>query len=125
MFRIFLFPAVLTLVVACDGPSPGFRGAVASRHVVEGTEFTVHVKDDTAQALRTTNGFSPRIGPLAGRAAIAMQQASGCRVTRMGGDAAVLVGYLSCGKTPVRSCEVDATLTGPRGFRAPVVRSCG
>lgn len=117
-------PLVLLVLAGCDAPTPGFRGAVVSRHIVDGSSFTVHVKGETAQAVRTNRGYAPRIGPLAERAAVAMQEASGCRVTRMGGDAAVLVGYLSCSKTPVTACMVEATLSGPRGLRVPLVRRC-
>jgi hypothetical protein len=119
-----LLPLICLALAACDAPTPGFRGAEVSRHVVDGSAFTVNVKGDTAEAVRTNRQYAPRIGPLAGRAAVAMQAASGCRVTRMGGDAAVLVAKLSCGRDRVRACDVDATLVGPRGYRAPVVRAC-
>lgn len=112
------------LLAACDSPTPGFKGAEVSRHTVDGSTFSVHVKGDTAQAVRTNRGYAPRIGPLAERAVVAMQQASGCRVTRIGGDAAVLVGYLSCTTPVTQTCAVDATLTGPRGLRADLVRTC-
>jgi hypothetical protein len=123
MMRVFFVLIGLTLT-ACDAPTPGFQGSEVSRHVIEGSSFTVYVKGSTAQAVRTNRQFAPRIGPLAGRAAIAIQQASGCRVTSLSGDAAVLVARLSCAK-PVRPCDVDAELKGRRGFSLPVVRTCG
>ncbi|WP_375175760.1 hypothetical protein [Pseudooceanicola sp.] len=124
MMTLRFAPLLLFMLAACDAPTPGFRGAEVSRHVIDGSAFTVHVKGGMAQAVRTNRQFAPRIGPLAGRAAVAMQQASGCRVTRIAGDAAVLVARLSCGKGQGRACEVDAVLAGRRGLRVPVVRHC-
>ena len=115
---------VCLLLTACDAPTRGFGGAEVSRHAVEGSSFTVHVKGDQAEAVRTNRQYAPRIGPLAGRAAVAMQQASGGRVTRIAGDAAVLVGALSCSAAPRPACEVDAELLGRRGLRVPVRRTC-
>ena len=115
---------LLCVLAACDAPTPGFRGAEVSRHVIEGSAFTVHVTGGLAEAVRTNAQWAPRIGPLAGRAAIAIQRASGCRVTEMAGDAAVLMARLSC-SAPVRpACEVEAVLKGRRGYRLPVVRHC-
>jgi len=108
----FLF---LMLLAGCAAPTSGFRGAVATEVVVEGSRFQVYRKGDQAQAVRINRQFAPRIGPLAGRAAIAMQQVTGCRVTDMAGDAAVMVGRLSCTATPVAACKVDAVLKGRRG----------
>ena len=124
MLRKTLSLILLLGFAACDAPTREFRGAAVSRHTVDGSSFTVHVAGGTAQAVRTNRGFSPRIGALAGRAAVAMQAASGCRVSRIAGDAAVLVGDLSCGVAGHPACAVEATLTGRRGFRAPVVRHC-
>ncbi|MBY6157825.1 hypothetical protein [Pseudooceanicola nitratireducens] len=119
MWRLCL----ILLLAGCAAPTLGFRGAVVSDHVVEGCRFKVYHSGDQAQAVRINRQFAPRIGPLAGRAAIAMQQGTGCRVTEMAGDAAVLVARLSCG-APHPSCKVDAVLKGRRGFRLPVVRDC-
>ncbi|WP_407494562.1 hypothetical protein [Pseudooceanicola sp. MF1-13] len=115
----------LVLLAGCAAPTSGFRGAVSSDVVVEGSRFQVYRSGDQAQAVRVNSQFAPRIGPLAGRAAIAMQLVTGCRVTDMAGDAAVLVGRLSCAAAPVDACEVDAVLKGRRGYRMPVVRRCG
>lgn len=116
---------ILSLLVgACDAPTPGFRGAVVSRHVVDGAAFTVHHKGGQAEAVRTNRQYAPRIGPLAGQAAVAVQQATGCRVTQLAGDAAVLVARLSCGGAPVAACQVDAVLRGRRGVSVPVYRDC-
>jgi hypothetical protein len=116
---------VMLLLAGCAAPTSGFRGAVASEVVIEGSRFQIYRKGDQAQAVRTNRQFAPRIGPLAGRAAVAMQQVTGCRVTDMAGDAAVLVARLSCGGPRVAACQVDAILKGRRGVRVPVVRRCG
>ncbi|EAQ04534.1 lipoprotein, putative [Pseudooceanicola batsensis HTCC2597] len=115
---------LLILLGACDAAPTGFRGVPPSRHVVEGSQFSVYRKGGLAQAVRTNRQFAPRIGPLAGRAAVAIQQATGCRVTELAGDAAVLVGRLRCDAPVARACEVDAELRGRRGMRLPVVRRC-
>lgn len=115
---------MLLILTACAAPTSGFRGVPGQPVHVEGSDFMIYRKGDQAQAVRVNRQYAPRIGPLAGRAAMAMQQATGCRVTDMAGDAAVLVARLSC-KAAVRpACQVDAVLKGPRGVRIPVVRDC-
>ncbi|MGI3169315.1 hypothetical protein ACRARG_09200 [Pseudooceanicola sp. C21-150M6] len=127
MTRIYSSFAVLlavSTVGGCDAPTPGFGNGAVSRHSVEGSDFTVYVTGDIAESVRTNPQFAPRIGPLAGRGAIAMQMASGCRVTQLAGDAAVLVGRLNCGGRAAPACEVEAVLKGRRGISLPVVRHC-
>lgn len=123
--RVFVFlAACLMLLAACDAPTRGFGGAEVSRHTVDGSSFTIHHDGGMAQAVRTNRQLLP-IGTLAGQAAIAMQQATGCRVRDLAGDAAVLVARLNCGKAVAPTCEVDAILKGRRGMQIPVVRRCG
>ena len=123
MTRLILVLVAIS-VTACDAPTSGFRGGEVSRHQIGGAAFTVYVKGGQAQAVRTNRQYAPRVGPLAGQAVVAMQRASGCRVTEVAGDAAVLVGRLSCKAKKWPACDVDALLKGRRGLRVPVRETC-
>ena len=122
MTRLSVISLVL-LLAACDAGTRGLGDVPASRQQVEGAVFNVYASGDLAQAVRINRQFAPRIGPLAGQAAVAIQQATGCRVTEIAGDAAVLVGRLQC-PSKVPACQVDAVLKGPRGASLPVIRRC-
>ncbi len=120
-----LIPTLAILAVAgCDAPTHGFARTAPIQQVVQGSHFNIYHDGNQAQAVRTNVEFAPRIGPLATRAVIAMQQATGCRVSDLAGDAAVLVGRLSCTKKPRPACAVDATLRGQRGYRLPIRHAC-
>ena len=92
---------VFALLCACDMPSPGFRGLEATRVHVEGSTFEVRIKDREAEAIRTNTQYAPRMGLIGERATIAMEQVSGCEVTKISGDAALIHGRLKCGRNPV------------------------
>ena len=118
---------IVALLAGCAAPVDEFRGVPGARASVDGSEFMIYRKGDQAQSVRTNVQYAPRIGPLAGRAAVAMQQVTGCRVKYLAGDAAILVGELSCPATPATDhppCEVDAVLKGRRGYRLDVTRRC-
>ena len=115
---------VVALLAGCAAPVDEFRGVPGARASVDGSEFMIYRKGDQAQSVRTNVQYAPQIGPLAGRAAVAMQQVTGCRVKYMAGDAAILVGELSCPATDHPPCEVDAGLKGRRGYRLDVTRRC-
>lgn len=123
MIRIVL-PLLLILLAACDAATTGLRDVPAVPQQIDGASFAVYRKGDLAQAVRTNRQFAPRIGPLAGQAAVAMQQATGCKVTDLAGDAAVLTGRLDCSGRPRPACDVDAVLKGARGASMPVTRRC-
>ena len=53
-----------------------------------------------AEAIRISPEYAPRLGPIAGRAALAMRLVSGCEVTQVRGDAAQITGLLDCGDGP-------------------------
>ena len=52
-----------------------------------------------AEAVRLNPQYAPRLGPIGDRAAFAMAQVSGCRVTGVLGDQVVITGVLDCGGT--------------------------
>ena len=83
-------------LIGCDTPSPHFRGIEATQIVVDGSTFDVRVKGDIAEAIRTNSEWAPRMGPIAGRAERAIETVSGCKVKKLGGDAAVIVARLDC-----------------------------
>ena len=94
---ILLFGCALILMAGCNGPSPHFRGAEVTRVIVDGARFDVRQRGRLAEAVRTNPQYAPRLGRLGPDARAAMERATGCRVARLAGDAAVTVGRLSCG----------------------------
>lgn len=98
MFRLYIF--ALTLLVACNTPSPHFRGVPATRITVDGSVFDVRVKGNLAEAIRVNAQYAPRFGPIRSRAAFAMAQVSGCKVKQVDGDQALATGKLSCKDRP-------------------------
>ena len=93
----FLVPAVLLVLLGCSQTTYYFRNAPVTRIAVDGTVFDVRVRDDLAEAQRINSEYAPRLGPIAGRAAFAMEKVSGCRVDKVAGDAALVTGFLDCG----------------------------
>ena len=83
-------------LVGCDSGSPHFRGAEVTRVTVDGAMFDVRVRGELAEAVRRNPQYAPRLGPLRGKAGLAMQQVSGCRVEYVLGDAAVTLGLMDC-----------------------------
>lgn len=87
------------LLTACDLPSAQFRGEPATRIEVDGSVFDVRVRENLAEAVRVNAQYAPRLGPIGARAAFAMAQVSGCRVSNISGDQAMVIGKLSCGNS--------------------------
>lgn len=94
LLRLFMFG----LLSACDQPSPAFYGAEASRHEIGGNLFSVYVKAEQAQAIRTNFAKRPDISNIAQQAETAMEAASGCPVVEIYGDVALMNGTLDCSK---------------------------
>lgn len=84
------------VLAACDTPSGHFRGQTATRVTIQGSTFDVRVRGNLAEALRLNPEYAPRMGPLRGRAAKAMEEVSGCRVLQVLGDQTLLIGTLNC-----------------------------
>ena len=87
-------------VAGCNTPSRDFRGIEARRIAVAGSSFDVRVRGELAEAIRVTAQYAPRLGPVEGRAALAMAAVSGCEVTRVTGDQALMLGQLDCDGRP-------------------------
>jgi len=90
---------LLCLLAACGGPTPHFRSVPATRVTVDGSLFDIRVRGGLAEAVRLNPQYAPRLGPIGDRAAFAMAQVSGCRVTGVLGDQVVITGVLDCGGT--------------------------
>ena len=91
---------VASALVGCNTPSLEFRGVAPVTIAVNGSTFDVRVKDLRAQAIRTNMQYAPRMGPIAGRAKAAIEEVSGCKVSQVGGDQALISAVLNCGKGP-------------------------
>ncbi|KIC41704.1 hypothetical protein RA28_20120 [Ruegeria sp. ANG-S4] len=92
MFRLLAF----LFLAACSGGSTYFRDQPATRIAVNGSIFDVRVRNQLAEAVRVNPQYAPRLGPIRDRAALAMEQVSGCPLLDVLGDAAVTVGVLGC-----------------------------
>ncbi|SHG87615.1 hypothetical protein [Cognatishimia maritima] len=93
--------SVCTALLACDSPAPAFRNADATKHVIGGNQYSVYVTETQAQAIRTSFAPRPDIRTIARQAETAIETASGCSVTEIQGDVALLTGQLDCTKRPV------------------------
>jgi hypothetical protein len=95
--RFLLLVVCGASLLGCNRAGPHFRDVAATRVTVEGSTFDVRVKQRLASAMRINAEYAPRLGPIEGRAALAMQAVSGCNVVQVLGDAALLTGVLDCG----------------------------
>ncbi len=95
--RLTLIWLLFAFTAACNTPNPGFRGAAVTRVTVDGSTFDVRQRGLRAEAIRINPQYAPRFGPIRYRAALAMQQASGCEVLDVTGDQAQAFGRLKCG----------------------------
>ena len=84
------------LLAGCVNESRHFRGVGPLAVVVDGSSFDVRVRGNLAEAVRLNTQYAPRLGPMRARAGFAMAQVSGCRVTGLLGDQAVMTGVLDC-----------------------------
>ncbi|MCR8550826.1 hypothetical protein M4578_23625 [Salipiger sp. P9] len=104
----------LLLAVACDMAGPGFRGVPPVKREIEGSRFTIRVRDRMAEVIRTSPEFPARFDPIAARAKRAVFLETGCEPMWVTGDPAMMVMGLSCKgepapKQPRRrmvSCEI-------------------
>ncbi len=96
---ILLFP-VLLFLAACDGASPAFRDAHKVTTVVEGSRFTLRVRDNMVEAIRTSPEMLPRYDEVARKAAFAAERETGCKVAWAEGDPAMLLMGMSCNGAP-------------------------
>jgi len=91
---VVLFFALLS---GCAPTTRHFRGVEAVRLQVDGSVFDIRLRGNLAEAIRVNPQYAPRLGPLRARAGFAMAKVSGCKVTGVLGDQAVMTGILDCG----------------------------
>lgn len=91
--------SLLHLAMACSGPGVQMSGVPGRKITVQGSDFTVYIRGERAQAVRTGFEFPARISDIFPKAAIAIEQISGCsvRASGMSGDAALIRAKLDCG----------------------------
>ncbi|MEZ5716800.1 MAG: hypothetical protein R3D85_17610 [Paracoccaceae bacterium] len=80
----------------CNTPSPGFKGVAPVRITVGQSTFDVRVDGNRAEAIRLNPEWAPRQEAVAPRAVAAIETVSGCEVTKLGGDAALIEARLKC-----------------------------
>lgn len=95
MKYLFSFIFLISLA-ACNTPSPGFKGIAPVRITVGKSSFDVRVKDRRAEAIRLNREWAPRLETVAPRAVAAIEKVSGCEVTNLGGDQALITARLKC-----------------------------
>lgn len=100
---------LLLALAACNTPGPYFEGRPATRVQVGEMVFDVRVRGALAEAMRINPQWAPRLDGVAVPAARAMAHVSGCRVSQVRGDAALILGVLDCSEG------------GPRAILVPVV----
>lgn len=86
------------VMAGCDSPHPRIAGEEVTRITVEGSDFSIRVKGDMAEAIRTN--FAPRRdhARILLRAVVAIEQATGCKVDQnsVKGDPALMVAHIAC-----------------------------
>jgi len=85
------------LLASCATETRHFRGVDPVRVTVDGSSFDIRLRGNLGEAVRVNPQYAPRLGPLRARAGFAMEQVSGCTVTGVLGDQAVMTGILECG----------------------------
>ena len=100
----------LMLIAACNTPGLDFVGAPHTRLTVSGATYDVRLAGNQAEAIRLNPTYAPRLGPFEFTARAAMEIVSGCKVTKISGDAAQLVGTLNCKAAPVRRAPRPKTV---------------
>lgn len=96
LIRVIALAGLLALP-GCNMPGPAFRGIDPVRVTVGKSTFDVRVDGLRAQAIRLNMEWAPGRDAVAPRAVAAIEQVSGCSVSRLDGDQAVIVAGLDCG----------------------------
>jgi hypothetical protein len=97
MVRAMMRALFLCLMLCgCGMPGAYFAGLPAMRVAVDDVRFDVRTRGTLAEAWRVGPDLALRADPLFRPAQVAMEAASGCRVTRIGGDQVQFTGILRC-----------------------------
>lgn len=90
--------SLLLGLAACDSPSISMRGATVTRVEVEGSQFSVHVLGDRAEAIRTNFETGRKGRGIMARGYAAIEKASGCQIVpgSFDGDPALMRARVFC-----------------------------
>ena len=111
MHMIRCLAAICTVLLSgCDAPSRYFRDEPVTRVEIGSMIFDVRTRGALSEAVRISNGWAPRLSGVAPFAEAAMEQVTGCDVTRLSGDQAVILGTLACGADGPRPAAPPALL---------------
>jgi len=94
---MILIVAALALM-ACDTPSPRFRGVEPVRIGLRGDVFDVRIDGVRAEAMRLNTRWAPNLDSVGPNGVTAIEEVSGCRVRKLYGDAALMTARLDCGQ---------------------------
>ena len=97
---------LVTLLAACDSPSPQFFGAPKAEVAVGGMRFSVHRRADAVEVYRLGFLFRPSESAVLANAERAIEIATGCRAVGLTGDQALIKARLDCG-APLTAQPVD------------------
>ncbi len=95
----YMMPALALLLAGCDSPHPQFMGVEPKVVTVAGSTFSVRIKGEEAEAIRTSREMVPKIGEIFPKAAAAIEIAGGCPVVAnsLKGDSAYVRARIRCG----------------------------
>ena len=110
---VLLSLSCLLLLSGCGMPDPHFRHSPRVRVLIGPDTFDVRRRGRLAEAVRRNPRYAPRLGPVGPRAAQAMALVTGCRVTEIRGDAAMILGILDCGGEAGQAAAVDRNKLPP------------
>ncbi len=94
-----VFLALAASLAACASPSPQLMRGTKHQAEVGGSQFTIWQKGDVVEIYRTSPEALPRLSAVMAKAAIAVEQVTGCpvRAGSLVGDAALMTATLDCG----------------------------
>ena len=94
-----VFIALTVILAACASPSPQLMRGQKHEAEVGGSRFTIWRKGEMVEIYRTSPEMLPRLSAVMAKAAIAVEQVTGCPVREgsLVGDAALMKATLDCG----------------------------
>ncbi|MGC9368748.1 MAG: hypothetical protein ACP5DX_04315 [Paracoccaceae bacterium] len=86
------------MLAGCDSPALDMRGAIRRRVEVAGSQFSVHILGDRAEAIRLNVETGRRARAVMARGFVAIERASGCRIVpgSFEGDPALMRARVAC-----------------------------
>ena len=96
--RLAILFILLAVLFGCDSPSIAFQGAPMRVVTIGPSTFSVRMRDDRVESIRTSREWRPSESAIMERAAQAIEQATGC-VLRKGsltGDQAIQRARVVC-----------------------------